>query len=197
MSSSNCCYLTFKKYQLKFSVTYGFARKNIVISVHWKDTNFLDMSILVHILFFVMHFSQTLSVLRLLLWSLQLLANFLWVSAKLAPTDLWNNEKLSGLCPLFRLCLLKKISLIFSVQFSRSVVFNSLPPHESQHARPPYPSPTPRVTQTHVHWIGDAIQPYHPQLSPSPPAPKPSQHQGLFQWVNSSHEVAKILEFQL
>ena len=52
-------------------------------------------------------------------------------------------------------------------------------------------------TEIHVHWVGDAIQPYHPLSSPSPPAPNPSQHQGLFQWVNSSHEVAKVLEFQL
>ena len=51
--------------------------------------------------------------------------------------------------------------------------------------------------QTHVHRVGDAIQPSHPLSSPSPPAPNPSQHQGLFQWINSSHEVAKILEFQL
>ena len=43
----------------------------------------------------------------------------------------------------------------------------------------------------------DAIQPSHPLSSPSPPAPNPSQHQSLFQWVNSSHEVAKVLEFQL
>ena len=48
-------------------------------------------------------------------------------------------------------------------------------------------------TQTHVHRVGDAIQPSHPLLSPSPPAPNPSQHQGLFQWVNTSHEVAKVL----
>ena len=51
-------------------------------------------------------------------------------------------------------------------------------------------------TQIHVHRVSDAIQPSHP-LSPSPPAPNPSQHQSLFQWVNSSHEVAKVLEFQL
>ena len=52
-------------------------------------------------------------------------------------------------------------------------------------------------TQTHVHWVGDAIQPHHPLSSSSPPAPNPSQHQSLFQWVNSSHEVAKVLDFQL
>ena len=55
----------------------------------------------------------------------------------------------------------------------------------------------PEFTQTHVHRVGDAIQPSHPLSSPSPPAPNPSQHQGLFQRVNSSHEVAKVLEFQL
>ena len=51
--------------------------------------------------------------------------------------------------------------------------------------------------KTHVHRVSDAIQPSHPLLSPSPPALNPSQHQSLFQWVNSSHEVAKVLEFQL
>ena len=55
----------------------------------------------------------------------------------------------------------------------------------------------PEFTQTHVHRVGDAIQPSHPLSSPSPPALNPSQHQSLFQWVNSSHEVAKVLEFQL
>ena len=55
----------------------------------------------------------------------------------------------------------------------------------------------PEFTQTHIHRVSDAIQPSHPLSSPSPPAPKPSQHQSLFQWVNSSHEVAKVREFQL
>ena len=55
----------------------------------------------------------------------------------------------------------------------------------------------PEFTQTHVHQVSDAIQPSHPLSSPSPPVPNPSQHQSLFQWVNSSHEVAKVLEFQL
>ena len=55
----------------------------------------------------------------------------------------------------------------------------------------------PESIQTHAHRVGDAIQPSHPLSSPSTPAPNPSQHQGLFQWVNSSHDVAKVLEFQL
>ena len=54
----------------------------------------------------------------------------------------------------------------------------------------------PELTQIHVHWVGDAIQPSHPLLSPSP-AFNLSQHQSLFQWVSSSHQVAKVLEFQL
>ena len=55
----------------------------------------------------------------------------------------------------------------------------------------------PEFTQTHVHRVSDPIQPSHPLSSPSPPAPNPSQHQSLFQWINSSHQVAKVLEFQL
>ena len=55
----------------------------------------------------------------------------------------------------------------------------------------------PESTQTHVHWVGDAIQPSHPLSSPSPSALDLSQHQGLFKWVSSSHQVAKVLELQL
>ena len=54
----------------------------------------------------------------------------------------------------------------------------------------------PESTQTHVHWLGDAIQPSHPLSSPTPPALNLSQHQGLFQWVSSSHQVAKVWESQ-
>ena len=55
----------------------------------------------------------------------------------------------------------------------------------------------PELAQAHVHWVGDAIQLSHPLSSPSPSAFNLSQHQGLFQWVSSSHQVAKVLEFQL
>ena len=74
---------------------------------------------------------------------------------------------------------------------------DSLRPHESQHARPPCPSPTPRVhsdSSPLSRWCPPAIS---SSAFPSPPAPTPSQHQSLFQWVNSSHEVAKVLEIQL
>ena len=78
-----------------------------------------------------------------------------------------------------------------SVQFSHSVTSDSLWPCGLQHAR------LPEFTQTHVHWVADAIQPSHPLLSPSPLAFNLSQqHQGLFRWASSSHQVAKVLEFQ-
>ena len=84
-----------------------------------------------------------------------------------------------------------------SFQFSCSVVSNSLWLHEPQHTSLPVHHQLSESTKTHVHWVGDAIQPSHPLSSPSPSAPNPSPHQSLFQWVNSSHEVAKVLEFQL
>ena len=55
----------------------------------------------------------------------------------------------------------------------------------------------PELTRTHVHGVGDVIQPSHPLLSPSPLTFNLSQHQGLFQGVGSSHQVAKVLDFQL
>ena len=69
---------------------------------------------------------------------------------------------------------------------------DSLQPHEMQHARPPVHRQLPESTQTHVHWISDTIQPSHPLSSLSPPAFNLSQHQGLFKWVSSSHQVAKV-----
>ena len=55
----------------------------------------------------------------------------------------------------------------------------------------------PEFAQTHVHWVNDAIQWYHPLLSPSSPAFNLAQHLSIFQWVHFSHQVAKVLEFQL
>ena len=85
-----------------------------------------------------------------------------------------------------------------SVQFSRSVVSDSLRPHglcctpglpvHHQHLE---------FTQTHDHWVSDAIQPSHPLSSPSPPAFSLAQHQGFFKRVSSLHHVDKVLEFQL
>ena len=84
-----------------------------------------------------------------------------------------------------------------SVQFSRSVVSDSATPWIA--ARQASLSITnSRISlRFNVHRVRDAIQPSHPLSFPSPPAPNSSQHQSLFQWVNSLHEVAKVLEFQL
>ena len=107
------------------------------------------------------------------------------------------NINLSNYMYFLNLYFILEHSRFSSVQFSRSVVSNSLRPTELQHARPPCPSPTPGV-HSNSHQVSDAIKSSHPLSSPSPPAPNPSQHhQSLFQWVNSSHEVAKVLEFQL
>ena len=85
----------------------------------------------------------------------------------------------------------------YSDQISGSVVFDSCDPMNRSTPGLPVHHQLPEFTQTHVHRVSDAIQPSHPLVSPSPPAPNPSQHQSLFQWVNSSHEVAKVLDFQL
>ena len=91
------------------------------------------------------------------------------------------------------------IYLGFTVQFSSVAQLCPTPCSPMNCSTPGLPvhHQLPEFTQTHVHQVGDAMQPSHPLLSPSPPAPNPSQHQSLFQWVNSSHEVAKVLEFQL
>ena len=90
------------------------------------------------------------------------------------------------------------MSSFSSVQFSCSVVPDSLWPHGLQHPPGlPVHHQLPQFTQTHVHWVCDSIQPSHPLSSTSPPALNLSQHQGLFKWVSSLHQVAKVLEFQL
>ena len=92
-----------------------------------------------------------------------------------------------------------------SVHFSCSVVSSSLWPMNHSTPGLPVHHQLPEFTQTHVHRVGDAIQPSHPLSYPSPPAPNPSQHppafsvsqhQSLFKCVSSSHQVAKVLEFR-
>ena len=83
-----------------------------------------------------------------------------------------------------------------SVQFGHLVVSDFL--WHMDFSTPEFPvHQFPEFTQIHVHSVGDAIQPPHPLFSPSPPTFNLSQHQSLFQWVGSSHHVAKLLEFEL
>ena len=87
---------------------------------------------------------------------------------------------------------------IYSVEFIHLVVSNSLWPH-GLHSMPGFPVyyQLPELAQTHVHWVGDAIQPSDPLSSPTPLAFSLSKHQGLFKWVSSLNQVAKVLGFQL
>ena len=84
-----------------------------------------------------------------------------------------------------------------SVQFRHSVMSDSLQSNGLSMPGFPVHHQLPELIQIHVHLASDAIQPSHPLASPSPPTFTLSQHQSLFQWVSSSHQVAKVLEFQL
>ena len=131
-----------------------------------------------------------------------------WFGLFLKDTDITRNSTINSILSLFLNYLYfagmvkfmphldYNIMNITSVQFIRSVVSDSLRP--LNHSTPGLPAhhQLREFTQTHVHRVGDAIQSSHPLSPPSLPAPNPSQHQGLFQWLNSSHQVAKVLEFQ-
>ena len=87
--------------------------------------------------------------------------------------------------------------IVSSVQFRHSVVSYSSWPMYCSNPDLPVHHQLPKITQIHLHWISDSNQPSHPLSSPSPPAFNFSQHLGLFKWVSSLHQVAKVLEFQL
>ena len=116
---------------------------------------------------------------------------------------LWSGSKCS-----FILCFQHELGQrdpLAKVQSRGEVQFSSVAQSSSTLCNPmnrsmpglPVHHQLPEFTQTCVHRVSDAIQLSHPLLSPSHPALNPSQHQGLFHWVNSLHEVAKVLEFQL
>ena len=109
-------------------------------------------------------------------------------TGEIGPQNIWLWKPMRSMC---------KKALEPSVQFSCSVMSNSLQPHELQHARPFCPSPSPRVHPNSClssRWCHPAIS---SSVVPFSSCQNPSQHQGLSQWVNSLHEVAKVLEFQL
>ena len=89
------------------------------------------------------------------------------------------------------------VGCISSVQFITQSCLTPWDPMNCSMLDLPVHHKLPEFTQTDAHRVGDVIQPSHPLSSPSPPARNPSQHHGLFQWVNTLHEVAKVLEFQL
>ena len=116
-----------------------------------------------------------------------------WTSNKLVP----NRKRSTAKLYMLSLCLFNLY--VSSVQFS-SVPLPCLTLCDpTNHSTPGLPVHQQLLgsTQIHVHWVGDAIQPSHPLLSLSPPALSLSQHEGLFTWVKSSHQVAKVLKFQL
>ena len=127
-------------------------------------------------------------------WLLHRLGHGVKVHGKESPVDLWWIHPGSEKLILYSLGTLVQFS---SVQFSRSVMSNSLQHHRLQNARLPCPSPTPRACWNSCllsQWCYPTIS---SSVTPSPPAFNLSQHQGLLQWVSSSHQVAKVLELQL
>ena len=115
-----------------------------------------------------------------------------WISSCLFTEHHFSHERVTEKLKLFRhqFSSVQFISVAQSCPTLCDPMNCSMPGFPVHHQLPEF-------TQTHVHWVGDAIQPSHPLSCPSPPAFSLSQHQGLFQWVNSLHEVAKVLEFQL
>ena len=120
------------------------------------------------------------------------------------PSRLPQDIEQSSLCYTVRcFCFVNEfIGIIFSdCMYQFSSVAHSCPtlcdPMDCSTPGFPVHHQLPELAQTHVHQVGDAIQPSHPLSSPSPPAFNLSQHHSLFQWVSPLHQVAKILEFQL
>ena len=121
------------------------------------------------------------------------------LSSKCRKTQSKKNMRIQNRFFYSNICYLLKSSALNSVQFS-SVAQPCLTlciPMDCSTPGVPVHHQLPEPTQTHVHCVGDAIQPSHPQSSPSPPTFNLSQNQGLFQWVSSLHQVAKVLALQL
>ena len=122
--------------------------------------------------------------------------------------DQWKHPRASNLCLkkiFIWVMLLFSFEMLFRKQIMGSVQFSSVTqscltlcdPMDCNTSGLPVHHQLPELTQSHVHWVGNAIQPYHPLSSPSPPTFKHSLHQGFFKWVSPLHQVVKLLEFQL
>ena len=105
-------------------------------------------------------------------------------------TQLFNNNLLSTLYIYATLLGISSVQSLIRVRLFATPMDCSTPGHPLHHQLREF-------TQTHVHWVGDAIKPSHPLSSASSPTFSVFQHQGLFKWVSSSHQVAKVLECQL
>ena len=126
--------------------------------------------------------------------TLETVGDFVFLGSKISADGDWSHEIKR------RLLLGRKVMTnLSSLQFSSVAQSCSTLCDHMNPSTPGLPvhHQLPEFTQTHIHRVSDAIQPSHPLSSPSSPAPNPSQDQSLFQRVNSSHEVAKVLEFQL
>ena len=129
--------------------------------------------------------------------TMETVKNFLFVRSKITSDADCSHE-------IKRHLLLKRKAMTNLVQFS-SVQISSVAQScltlcdPMNHSMPGLPvhHQLPEFTQIHGHWVSDAIQQCHTLSATSPPAVNPSQHQGLFKWVSSSHQAAKVLEFQL
>ena len=120
--------------------------------------------------------------------------NTRWPFLKTVVTRNHLGKNLFNICSFFSFGLNKQHTFQFS-SVAQSCLTLCDPMNLSMPGLPVHHQ-LPESTQSHVHWVGDAIQPSHPLPSPSPPALNLSQHQGLFQRVSPSHQVAKVLQFQ-
>ena len=132
---------------------------------------------------------------ELVILSNHLILCFLLLPSIFPSLRVYSSE--SALCIMWpKYWSFRLVSCIFcSVQFSHSVVSDSFLPHDCTMPGLPVHHQLPEHVQTHVHWVGDPIQPSHPLSSPSPPAFNLSQHQGIFQWVSSWNQVPKYWRF--
>ena len=145
--------------------------------------------------------SYTQGMNKTLLWELWGARNWFYLR------DQWKHPRASNLCLkkiFIWVMLLFSFEMLFRKQIMGSVQFSSVTqlcltlcdPMDCNTPGLPVHHQLPELTQTHVYWVSDAIQPSHPLSSPSPPTLNLSQHQGLFQWVCSLHQVAIVLELQ-
>ena len=168
--------------------------KNTILSFYFKqdETLYLALDMLSHTKISNHWFFPIYSTVKSAYYNPKSTNNLIWVYFPYYKLFILINIRLFSIVTVLHIYL-------YSVQFSSVAQLCLTPCDPMNRSTPGLPvhHQLPEFTQTHVHRVSDAIQPSHPLSPPSPPAPNPSQHQSLFQWVNSLHQVAKVLEFQL